>query len=67
MSALVRSASTTQTGLDFGPILPTYESMPFLAFLATTDPTDTARLFDARYFLASKEFNLLNAIVLGGE
>ena len=40
---------------------------PWLAALVTGDPTGIERAFDARYFMASAELNLLNTILFVGD
>jgi hypothetical protein len=49
------------------PVLPHFDDGPFLAIVAHGDPTGIARAFDDRFFMASSELNLLNAILFAGE
>ncbi|MGI8424438.1 MAG: hypothetical protein ACR2NO_10075 [Chloroflexota bacterium] len=49
------------------PVLPHFDDGPFLAMIAQGDPTGTERAFDDRFFMASSELNLLNAILFVAE
>lgn len=62
-SALLRAAQTTAEPTVLLPVLPHYDSKPFVLMRARWDPTDMERVLDDRYFMASTELNLLNTIL----
>lgn len=47
------------------PVLPAFEERPFLVFSAQGDVTGLHRSLDDTLFMASRELNLLNTILLG--
>lgn len=49
------------------PVIPYYEDIPYAASERTKDPLRLDLVFDNRYFAASTELNLLNAILLAPE
>jgi hypothetical protein len=49
------------------PVLPYFKSYPFAVLVARGDATGLARVFDDRYFMASTELNLLNALLFVSE
>lgn len=49
------------------PAIPRFESMPWAAGVGSTSPLKLDVVFDDRYFMASNELNLLNALLLTGK
>lgn len=45
------------------PVVADYDDKPFAAAVVFGDPTGLGRAFDARYFMSTREFNLLNAVL----
>jgi hypothetical protein len=48
------------------PAIPRYEGTPWAADVGQTNPLRLDLVFDDRYFMASSELNLLNALLLPG-
>ncbi len=46
------------------PAIPRYEEFPYAAAVGVADPVRRKQVFDDRYFMASSELNLLNALLL---
>lgn len=46
------------------PAIPRYDGMPWVAGVGQTNPLKFDVVFDDRYFMASNELNLLNALLL---
>ncbi|SMF94308.1 Helicase conserved C-terminal domain-containing protein [Methylomagnum ishizawai] len=46
------------------PPIPLYDGKPWAAAVGRTDPLKLGTVFDDRYFMASNELNLLNALLL---
>ncbi len=57
-------ARAMQTISNIVPVLPRFEDYPFAASIGTPDPVRLYQVFDDRYFMASTELNLLNALLL---
>lgn len=49
------------------PAIASYESFPWAAAVGQADPLQLSLVFDDRYFMASNELNLLNALLLAEE
>ncbi|MDD2751133.1 MAG: hypothetical protein PHX24_13725 [Acidithiobacillus sp.] len=56
---------TLNAGSAVMPPLPKYESFPWAASVGEMSPLKLDIVFDDRYFMASNELNLLNALLLG--
>jgi len=59
-------ARSLQAVTDVLPVIPRYEDFPYVIALGAPDPAGMDRVFDDRYFMASSELNLLNALLLHG-
>jgi hypothetical protein len=67
LDALVRAISAGAAEAATHPVLAHFEGSPFLAAVAQADPTGLVREFDDRYFMASSELTLLNAMLFVAE
>jgi hypothetical protein len=56
-------ASLHRRPTSLAPVVPEYDDKPFAGAVVFGDPTDIDRAFDDRYFMSTREFNLLNAIL----
>jgi hypothetical protein len=63
LEGLGRAASAAVPPTAVSPVLPYYRAHPYAALAARGDVTGLSRVFDDRYFMASNELNLLNAIL----
>jgi hypothetical protein len=57
----VVSAAATPTNVE--PAIAVYADHPFVVVQTDGDPTGLERALDPRYFMASTELNLLNAVL----
>lgn len=63
-----RDALAASVGARKGvPVIPCYEEWPFFVSLGDPDPLGFEAVFDGRYLGATREFNLLNVLMLAKE
>jgi hypothetical protein len=60
---LVRVVSAAATRTNVEPAIAVYADHPFVVVQTDGDPTGLERALDPRYFMASTELNLLNAVL----